>query len=379
MYKNLQNKKIALVANTTWNIYKFRLNIIKKLLENNNQVIVIAPQDQYINYKEKFPTVKHIPIKQLSRKGNVFKDLKLIFELRYIYKKLKPDMVLHYTHKANIFGGFAKFGLSTKSLAVVTGLGYAFLHKGLIQTITKMLYKFCSKIHDKILFENEEDMNLFIDEGIAKKEKVDFVNGCGVDVTEYKSGLIQRKESKLVFTFIGRLLYDKGILEFIEAAKRIKKSDIDVEFWIIGELDEGNPSMIKKHELLQWIETGVVTYHGFLNDVKPMIEKSDCIVLPSYREGMSRTILEAMSMERAVITSDVPGCRQMVEDGKNGYLVPHKDFEELTIAIQNFIQLTPSERLNMGKTGRKIVMENFNSEKIANELYQIISQVYFCD
>jgi len=368
-------KRIAIVANSTWNIHNFRLNIIEKLLDEGWQVLVIAPLDEYITYKERFPTVKHIPLRHLSRDGkNPIKDLKLTLELRTIYKKLKPDVILHYTHKPNIFGGIAARMLGMNSMAVVTGLGYAFLHKGLTQNITKGLYKLVKGAHSKFIFENEDDQALFIKQGIIAEEQGASINGCGVDTNyfaPYPNGIVKEKTT---FTYIGRLLYDKGILEFVTAAKKMKAMNSSTEFWVVGELDESNPSMVKKSELLKWIDEGAIVYHGFVKDVKPLIAKSDCIVLPSYREGMPRIVLEGMAMAKPIITTKTAGCRQTISEGKNGYLVEVGDANDLYEAMQSFVDLSSDEQHEMGAAGRLLAEEHFNAKKIAQDLYDIVSQ-----
>jgi len=175
----VHKKRIAIVANTTWNIYNFRLNLIRKLLDENNEVFVIAPVDEYIEYKDKFPQVTHISIKQLERgTQRPFKDIKLIFELKEIYNKLKPDLVIHYTHKPNVYGAIAAKLAGIKSIAVVTGLGYAFINKGWIKGLTKKLYALVKNFHHKVIFENEDDLEYFIKEKLITREKGRAVNGC---------------------------------------------------------------------------------------------------------------------------------------------------------------------------------------------------------
>lgn len=372
----MKNKRIIIVANTTWNIYNFRLNIIRKLIEEGNHVIVVAPVDEYIEYKEQFPEVKHIPLKQLSReKNNPIQDIRLLFELRYIYKKLKPDLVIHYTHKPNIYGGLAAKMTDSRSVAVVTGLGYAFINNGLLSRLTSRLYKYTSRFHSKTIFENEDDLDFFISESLIRKEKGIAINGCGVDTEVFIPFPNGQVKEKLIFTFIGRLLYDKGIVEYVEAAKKLSDGNRKIEFWVIGELDGGNPSMVEKSKLLQWIDDGYIIYHGFVKDVRPLIAKSDCIVLPSYREGMPRIILEGMSMAKPVITTNTAGCRQTVIDGKNGFLVEVKDSKDLSSAMQKVYNLSYDERHQMGQEGRRLAVEKFNSQIIAQKLYNILSTV----
>ncbi len=371
--------KVAIVANSCWNIYKFRLNLIDKLCGHDHEVYVIAPLDEFISYKEQFPSVKHIALQNLSRDStNPITEIKLLLELSSIYKKYKFDIVIHFTHKPNIFGGFAATLQAIPSIAVVTGLGYAFIHKGIINRITRYLYGISNRYHQKVIFENEDDLKLFIDLKILNGSKGISIKGCGVDVEYYKPKENSKRKDKLVFTFIGRLLYDKGIKEFVEATKLLKEETDNFECWVVGELDAGNPSMISRKELLSWIEDDLINYLGFVDDIRDIISQSDCIVLPSYREGMPRVILEAMSMKKMVIASNVAGCREAVVNGENGFLVDCQSVNSLSEAILKTCKLHDEKRYEMGEKGRSKAILEFNSEKISQELYEIISQAYFC-
>lgn len=370
-----ESKRIILVANSTWNIYNFRLNIIRKLISDGHELMVIAPVDEYLEYKESFPNVKHIPMKTMGRDStNPFRDLLLLIELYRKYRWLKPDLVLHYTNKPNIYGGLASKFLKIPSVAVVTGLGYSFIHKGFLNFIVRSLYKFSGSSHSKFIFENEDDKALFIKENIVKEEKAFSVKGCGVDTSYYlpNSNSQRNKENEVVFTFIGRLLYDKGIIEFIEAAKLVKQKFPSIKFEVIGEFDADNPSNIDRDHLVNWLESGIIEYKGFVRDIRPLIKYSDCVVLPSYREGMPRTLLEGMSMGKAIITTDVPGCKETVIDNKNGFLVPVKDSKALADAIEAFIKFTPEQRKTMGVAGRKMAEEIFDDKLIAEEITRIL-------
>ena len=368
-----QKPKIAIVANSTWNIYNFRLNIIEKLLNEGFEVFVIAPIDKYIHYKEKYPQVTHIPLKKLNRDSlNPWKDFRLTLELTNIYRKLKPDLVLHYTVKPNIYGGIAARLNNIASLAVVTGLGYTFIHNGFVKKITKSLYRLTSGFHKKIVFENIDDRILFTENALIGKDKGISVKGCGVDSAFFSPLPNGIKKDKTIFTFIGRLLYDKGVKEFVEAAKIIKEKFNNVDFWLVGEIDKNNPAAVRNDDLNDWVKEKVVIYHGATNNVKKYIAASDCIVLPSYREAIARSITEGMAMEKPVITTDTPGCREAVEDGENGYLVPVKDIPALSKSMEQFLHLSYDERHSMGALGRKKVLAELDDKLVANEIVDII-------
>ena len=369
-------KTIALVANSTWNIHNFRLNFLDKLVKEGHDVIVIAPVDEYIEYKENYPQVKHIALRSLDRDStNPIKDLILIAELTRKYKRLNPDLILHYTNKPNIFGAIAARRAKIDSMAIVTGLGYAFIHNGFIKQITTALYKYTSKYHKKFIFENIEDRELFEDEKIISKGQGISVKGCGVNTTYFHPYPKGKVKQEIVFTFIGRLLYDKGVKEFVEAAKLIKLRYPSTRFWLVGELDPDNPATVEKDELIEWVDSDIVYYHGFQRDVRPFISDSDCVVLPSYREAIPRTITEAMAMAKPVITTDTAGCREAVDVGVNGYLAKLRDAKDLAESMQKIMSLSYEERKSMGQAGRDIVMKQFDDRLIANHIYDIISSV----
>lgn len=370
--------KIALVANSTWNIYNFRLNVIDKLLAEGHEVIVIAPIDEYVEYKEQYPTVQHVNLRTLDRDStNPLKDMVLVAELIRKYKKLKPDLILHYTNKPNIFGGIASKMAGVPSIAMVTGLGYAFIHKGWIRDVTTKLYQFVAKYHEKFIFENIEDRELFDSLGITKGDQGVSIKGCGVNTTyyhPYPNGQMTPGE-KVNFTFIGRLLYDKGIGEYVAAAKIIKEKYPYVTFSIVGELDPDNPATVDKEDLVGWTANDIVKYYGFQKDVRPFIAKSDCIVLPSYREAIPRTITEGMAMGKPVITTDTAGCREAVDIGQNGYLAEVRSTSSLRKVFEQFINLTAEARHKMGELGRQKAVNEFDDRKIAADIYTQIELI----
>ncbi len=369
----MMSKRIVIVANTTWNIFNFRLNIIRKLIAEGNEVIVMAPVDKFITYTETIREVTHIPIRHLHRDSvNPIRDLRLLFELISLYRKHKPDLILHYTVKPNIYGGLAARILNIPSVAVITGLGYSLMHEGWINAITRILYKLTLRSHRQVIFENNDDKLLFETSGLVTSSKSISIKGCGVDTSYFSPNGDGRTSKVITFTFIGRLLYDKGIREFVEAAQQVRKQNDQVRFWLIGEIDKENPSSIRNEDLVKWIRDPNIHYHGATDNIRKFIEQSDCIVLPSYREGMPRVIMEAMAMERPVITTDTAGCRETVDEKINGFLVPVRNSEALAGAMIEFTRMDADARTNMGKSGRQKVQREFDDRIIADQLYAIL-------
>jgi glycosyltransferase involved in cell wall biosynthesis len=370
--------KIALVANSSWNIYNFRLNVLEILLERGYEVIVIAPLDVFSHYSNAFPTIRHIPLRHLARRSlNPFHDLALVFELFSIYRAEKPDILLHYTIKPNIYGGLVARWLGIKTIGCITGLGYTFIHTGFIHWFSKRLYRLAYARVERVIFENIDDRLLFNNLGIVDAEKSVSVKGCGINVERFHPMPRWEKlpQNARLFTFIGRFLYDKGISEFVEAAKIVKKKHPKTTFWLVGEIDNDNPAAINAEILRGWILAGLVENKGFMDDVRPFIAASDCIVCPSYREAIPRVLQEGMAMERAIITTDVAGCREAVEDGVNGFLVSVKSAQDLADAMCRLIEMSDERIEEMGKRGREKVLREFDQKLIATDILSVIEEI----
>lgn len=350
------------------------MNLVHILLHRGYHVTIITPEESnYFDQAEE--GVRFIPLKKLNRRStNPWYDLRLTIELFTIYRQVKPDLVLQYTVKPNIFGGFAAGLLGIPSIAAVTGLGYAFLHKGVVQQITKTLYRLSGKFHSKFIFENQDDMALFQQLRIIHPEKGMAVKGCGVNAQHFSPANLTEINKNTIFTFIGRLLYDKGIREFAEASKEIQKKYPGTECWIVGDPDPGNPASVKVNDLKTWTEDKTIIYHGPKTDIRELVSLSSCIVLPSYREGLPKVILEAMSMAKPVITTNTPGCREAVNDGKNGFLAMAKSTDSLVAAMEKFILLPDDDKKKMGLNGRQMILETFEDQIIANQLADVIEQ-----
>lgn len=374
MVSNKQNQKVLIVANVTWNVYNFRLNLIEALLSEGFEVHLAAVQDQYTSFLKDFPDVQFTPLKRLYRTSkNPVKDLLFLQELHSVYSMVNPDMAIHYTIKPNIYAGIIAQVKKVPYFSVVTGLGYSFIHKGWLESLTEALYKIGMNQSAQVVFENEDDKMLFIEKGIIKPSNGKAVKGCGVDTEHFRLSS-QRKPNKttFVFSYIGRLLYDKGLSEIIDAFKKIRLQNPSVELWLIGKRDLENPACISEKDFAAWIEMEGVFYKGYTEDVRPFIERSDCIVYPSYREGMPKLVLEALCMETPIITTDVAGCRETIVDGEHGFIVPERNSEALRLKMQAMLHLDFIDRLHMGLKGRIRAEELFKDTKIARDLMAII-------
>jgi glycosyltransferase involved in cell wall biosynthesis len=317
-----------------------------------------------------------ISLRHLSRKGmNPLEDMRLIMELYGIYKREAPDFALQYTIKPNIYGSIAaKFAL-VRAISTVTGLGFTFAKKNFVRAVTKRLYRFAFGFNEKVFFQNEDDRFIFDKERIVGMERSLYVQGSGVDTSafspEFCKNIVPEGTS---FILIARMLWDKGIGEFVEAAEMVKKKHPETVFRLLGPLDQGNPSMISKDIIEQWEGRALISYMGATSEVRPFICASDVVVLPSYREGAPRSLLEAMAMGRAIITTDVPGCRDVVDEGLNGFLVAPRDARALARAMEKMIELGEQARTDMGLAGRAKVQREFDETIVVAKYIKTLEQ-----
>lgn len=364
--------KFLIIASYPASILQFRGALIAAIKDAGFEVHIAAPD--FGDYPDEHQALKYLGYQvhdiAMQRTGtNPKKDLKTIIELYRLMMKVKPDYVFGYTIKPVIYGSLAaKLARVPHIFALITGLGYAFngaeevgYKKSNLQKVMHQLYAAALMTIDKVFFQNPDDQALFKKMGILKPSTPStVVNGSGVNVSEYSVAPLPIENGTPVarFLLIARLLGAKGVREYAQAAAIIKSRYPSVQFDLVGWVDD-NPDAIEQRELDAWIDDGLVNFLGKLNDVKPAIAGSSVYVLPSYREGTPRTVLEAMAMGRAVITTDAPGCRETVVDGHNGYLVPVKDVDALAAAMEKFIT-DPDLITNMGSAARQVAMEKFD-------------------
>lgn len=351
--------KVLISINTSWNIYNFRLGLIKSIQNQGHSVYALAPKDEYVDLIER-EGVQCYFINLDSQGTNVINDLKLIYSYYLIFKKLKPDIILSYTIKPNIYGNFAAKFLGIPVINNVSGLGTLFIKRNFSTIIGYGLYKLAFFKSNWIFFQNPEDQLIFLNKNLITTKLSSVIPGSGVNLNKFKFNR-ERNIGKNIL-FVGRLIGDKGIYEFIESAKILNVNFPDLIFQIVGELGYENKTAIEEKQLLEWLKLPFVYYLGKVDNMKPIYEASDIMVLPSYREGLSKSLIEACAMSLPVVTTDVPGCRDVVLDRYNGLLCVPRDSYDLADKISIMVRFSESERLIMGKNSRKIASEKFDEQ-----------------
>ncbi len=362
--------KVAIVLNTSWNIYNFRLNFVKKLIEEGFEVHTVAPIDKYTHYLVEAGCIHH-KVSMDSRGANPIKDSALIVELWSIYRKIRPGIVLHYTVKPNVYGTIAATLLKIPVVNNVCGLGTVFLKKNLVSSIAIMLYKLTFRFPKKVFFQNADDLSLFIDKKLVSKSTVDLIPGSGVDLQKFQPFAFKRNED-FTFLLISRLITDKGILEYIEAVKLLKSKGLRARYQLLGAKDPEHKRGIKEKVIDKWIADGTIEYLGTTDDVRQFIEKADCIVLPSYREGAPRTLLEAASSAKPIIATDVPGCHHVVKNNINGLLCKMKDVDDLAEKMSIMAHFSDERLLAFGKNGRSKVENEYCESRVIEKYLEVL-------
>lgn len=385
--------KIALVSNTDFSLYNFRLGLIRALIVRGYEVHIICPDGKYVKELAK-EGVQHHAL-YVDRKGtNPFNEVKTLWQLYKVCRKEKFDIVHNFTIKINIYGNMAsKFASIPTVINSVTGLGYVFTEGGMKKRLLRMLvvnlYRFAFWFSKRVIFLNKDDFEVFQKHRIVKASRGMVLKGEGIDTDKFNPQNVSTvklkelrqelsssgHERRSIVTLITRILWDKGIREFVEAAKVVKATEPNVLFLLVGPIDTGNPAAVPAQYMQQAEKEGLIKYLGERRDIPEIMCISDIMTLPSYyREGIPRVLLEALSMEKPIVTTNWVGCKETVEEGKNGFLVPVKDPSALAAAIEKLIK-DEDLRLKMGKYGRKKVLKEFDERIIVSQIMQLYQEL----
>lgn len=381
---------IVLVCNTAWGIANFRANIIQHWVGAGKRVVAIAPIDTKAQTKLAQLGAEFVALDLDNRSTNPWQELAIVWQLQKLYRLYQPKLVIHYTIKPVIYGSWAAKLAGVPSLAVVTGQGFAFLNRGIKAFVARNLYRFSLRFARGIWFLNQDDFDLFTRSGLAPQAKSRLLPGEGVDTEYFVPRVNPHHDGVLRLLLVARLLYDKGIAEFAEAGRILKqKHDQRADhralnprnppvsdepprlpticLQLLGPFYPQNPQAIEPEVVAHWQAEGWIRYLGETDDVRDHIAQCDALVLPSYAEGLPRTVLEAMSMAKPVIATDVTGCRDLVVAGQTGLLCSAKDADALADSIEQFTQLSAQQRAEMGVAGRERVITQFSSTLVIEQ------------
>jgi glycosyltransferase involved in cell wall biosynthesis len=311
-----------------------------------------------------------------SKSTNPLKDLTTFYGLYKTYRKLNPDLVIHYTIKPNIYGSIAAGLLNIPSIAITTGLGYSFLKEGAINKLVTFLYRFAFRYSKSVWFLNQDDLNVFVQKKILSKEKVFLLPGEGVNINEFKPSEVSPKISPKVFLLIARMIWDKGVREFVEAAQIVKRQYPEIRFQLLGPTDSDNPNAVPKKIVEQWHQDGIIEYMGVSNDVTSEIRNATAVVLPTYyKEGMPKVLMEAAAMGKPIVATNVSGCKEVINEGENGFLCEPRNASDLAEKIIHIINLSDEQLLNIGKKSRELMVMNYDERMIIQHYYMFIHKL----
>ena len=373
MSNDQQNKTILIVANSSWNVVNFRMGLIRALQAEEFQVVVAAPLDiDPANIKALGCEVFEVKVRAQSL--NPLRDLGFVLQLFLILRQTGAQTCLFFTAKPNIFGGFCASLLDLHYINNISGLGSVFIENGFLSKVMILLYKLALKKSSCVFFQNRDDRDLFLQKNIVKSEQTKLLPGSGVNLQKFQPVLKIKKIDQEPFTFIliSRLIKDKGVIEYIEAAKLVSKLHPDIQFKILGFLGVQNPTAISQEQMNEWLRLPFVHYLGSVDDVRPFIQDSDCVVLASYREGTPKVLLEAAAMGKPIITTNVPGCKEVVEDQLTGFLCDVRSAKDLAQKMCQMIELSFEERDRMGKLARLKMEKQFSEQFVIDRYLKVI-------
>ena len=366
---------VLIFLNTAWNLYNFRSGLIAALINSGYNVIAVAPKDKYVEHVRSLGC-QFVPIIMDNHGLNPFRDFFLFIRFYLLLRRIKPAVFLGYTVKPNIYGSIAAHLLGIPVVNNIAGLGFVFMKEGWIARIVKLLYWLALYRSKRVFFQNEDDRKLFIDWGLVNSKITHRLPGSGINLNKFSQISMPIDNVSVRFLLISRMLWDKGIGEYVEAAKILKSRAVKAEFYLLGFLDLENASAISRDQMNLWVKSGFVNYLGETDDVRPHIASANCIVLPSfYREGVPRTLLEAGAIGRPIITTNTVGCRELVDEGQNGYLCKARDSYDLAEKMEWFVALSPRQQAEMGGLSRKKIERTFDEKIVINDYLDAIADI----
>jgi glycosyltransferase involved in cell wall biosynthesis len=354
---------VFVTVNASWNLVNFRRGLVAALLADGHRVTVLAPPDGASGTLEAMGC-RFLPLVMDNKGVSPLRDLALLWRIVRILRRERPDAILGYTIKNNVYGGIAARLLGIPFLPNVSGLGTGFLSGTGLRALVVLLYRLGFAKAELVFFQNEDDRALFVGERLVTLERTRCLPGSGIDLARFAPAPARNGDEAVIFLLIARLLRDKGVCEFVEAARIVRRRHPGAVFQLLGPAGAANRTAIPDETLAAWHAEGIVVHLGETDDVRPFIAAADCVVLPSYREGRPRSLIEAAAMARPVIATDVPGCRDVVEAGRTGLLCRVRDAADLARRMEEFIALPPATRAEMGRQARARMERDYDERLV---------------
>ncbi len=371
-------KTVTISSNTSWYLYNFRASTLRELTAHGYRVICLSPRDNYSDRLVSELGCEWFPLTMRNSGNNPVQDMRLILQFWRYYLRFRPQAALHFTIKNNMYGTWAARALGVPAINNVSGLGTAFIRKGLISTIVRMLYKTSQPFAHRIFCQNEDDLEQLVEAKLVPRERLELLPGSGVDLQRFRPAPGNARAGPLRFLYAGRMLADKGLHELIAAVRSLNATGIQCTLWLYGFANVDNVSAIGEGQLAEWGREPGIEWLGASDEMETIYAQVDCVVLPSYREGMPRSLLEAGAMGLPVVATDVPGCRNIVVDGHTGLLCQVKSSASLGQAMQKIITMAESERARMGENGRALVSEKYDENLVVAATMQAIEAAVQC-
>ena len=374
---NVTRQKIIISANTTWNLVNFRSGLIKRLIESGFDVLAVAPEDGYCERLERLGC-RYVPLEMDNKGTNPVRDFQLMLGFLKIFIRERPAAVLAYTVKPNIYASLAAQMAGVAVVNNISGLGTAFIRGGWMVGLVSLLYRAGLSRSRCVFFQNDDDRTLFLEKRLAKRSQTDLLPGSGIDLVHFNPVVDEpdsRTNGGVIFLIVARLLWDKGVREYVEAARIVRKLNPEIRFQLLGFLDVKNQTAVPREDVEAWVKEGIIEYLGTSDDVRSFLAVADCVVLPSYREGTPRSLLEAAAMAKPLIATDVPGCREVVSECVNGYLCKARNSNDLAEKMLRFVVMPSASRLQMGTQSRNIAETRFDEQIVIRKYLKVISGV----
>jgi len=369
------NKKIVISVNTAWNICNFRAGLVKSFVRQGYEVLVLAHDDEYAPRLAALGC--HFKQLHMDQHGtSPSHDLALLVKYRRVLHSVRPLAYLGFTIKPNVYGSIAASGLAIPVINNIGGLGATFLHGAMLTELVKGLYRFSLRRSSRVFFQNRDDRQLFLDAKMARESVSELLPGSGIDLRHFQPlPMAAPAPAGFRFLLIARMLKDKGVEEYVEAARIVRRHIPASQFQLLGGVDSDNPNAIRLGQIREWEAQGLVRYLDRADDVRPYLGQADCVVLPSYREGVPHSLLEAAASARPIIATDVVGCKDIVDDNCNGFLCRVKSGADLADKMIRMAQLTPEQRTCMGASGRAKVVREFDEDIVIDKYLAAIRQI----